>query len=621
MSWKFLAGPAVAVLLAVFGTKSCEAQLTPPLGSSGEPPAAEEKPAPDPHLKEILASPRSAMENFLERMDEDDRAAAAEFLDLSELSGEARAAKGPTYAYQLKQTLDRMARIDLEAFPDDPDYEGDFSVGSTLEDDLSGGDLRDAKAIVLSRGADGLWRFSPQTVALLDEGLYDRWQRRKVVEGLATAAAGPPPIELWLKYRFPPRLHQTTFLLPDYQWICLTVLIFLGFLADLVVRFLLHHFCRAWFRFIRPAEQSKQTRKTWRPVGLLAQALVWYGGTKIIGLPAWALAILLAGLKLFAVVAAVWTAFLLIDLLARYLAEHAARTGTKFDDLLVPLVSKSLKALAAVMGVLSAAEAFDLPITGLLASLGLVGAALALASKDAVSNFFGSVTVLLDRPFEAGDWVITNDIEGSVETVGFRSTRIRTFYNSQITVPNSLLTTAIVDNMGRRRYRRIKTMISLQYNTRPEQIEAFCEGVRELIRRHPYTRKDYYHVYLNQFSDSSIDVLLYCFVETPDWAVELRERHRLFVDIMKLAAGLGVQFAFPTRTVHLFSEEAGKAEMPLDLSEAEKAGQRQAAFVTGPPPADDQRPGEVEYRGPTAVETDEPPEAPEEAPEEGPADS
>jgi MscS family membrane protein len=586
---------------------SSDAPLAPSLGlPNGAEPA--EKAAPDPELVEMLASPRAVMSSFLDLMDAGDRSAAAECLDLSDLNRETRAAKGPTCAYELKATLDRMARINLRSFPDNPDHDGDFVVGSTLRNELEGDDLRDANRIVLSRGPDGLWRFNEETVTVIEAGLYDRWRNRDVVHGLTTGEDSQP-VELWLKYRFPPRLHRTTFLLPNYQWICLVVLIFLGFLADLVVRSVMHYLCRAWFRFIKSPEQFQQERKVWRPVGLLAQALVWYGGTKMIGLPSWALAILLAGLKLFAVIAAVWTAFLVIDLVSRYVAARAAQTGTKFDDLLVPLVSKSLKAIVVVMGVLTGAEAFDLPIAGLLTSLGLVGAALALASKDAVSNFFGSVTVLLDRPFEAGDWVITNDVEGSVESVGFRSTRIRTFYNSQITVPNSLLTTAIVDNMGRRRYRRIKAMLALQYDTRPEQIDAFCEGVRELIRRHPYTRKDYYHVYLNQFNDSSIDVLLYCFVETPDWAVELRERHRLFVDIMKLADRLGVQFAFPTRTLHLFNEEPPRDGLPLDLSEAEPAGRLLAASVAGPLLTGDRRPGPVGFPGPTPVESDEPDDA------------
>ena len=405
-------------------------------------------------------------------------------------------------------------------------------------------------------------------------------------------------IAAWIAEQFPESLRTDVhFLLPDYQWICIAILIFLGYLTDLVTRQTLAAATRAWFKARRAEPENGQFR-LWRPVGLLAQAVVWYCGTELIGLPEFASTVLLVGLKFFAVVAAVWTAFHLIDLLTRVLTKKVALTDTKFDDLLIPLVSKSLKVLVVCMGVLQCAQAFNLPIAGLLGGLGIGGMALALASQDAVSNLFGSITVLVDRPFEVGDWVVTENVEGTVETVGFRSTRIRTFYNSLITLPNSRLTKATVDNMGKRRYRRIKTVLGIQYNTSTEQVEAFCEGVRELIRRHPYTRKDYYHVYLNEFSASSLDVMLYCFVECPDWSIELRERHRLFLDILKVAERLGICFAFPTRTLHMYQEQATKPFDPSTMPNPLHVGRSAAAHVAGPLLSTNERPKQVEFPGP-----------------------
>ena len=166
----------------------------------------------------------------------------------------------------------------------------------------------------------------------------------------------------------------------------------------------------------------------------------------------------------------------------------------------------------------------------MIAGLGLGGLAFALASKDMVQNLFGSVTILLDRTFAVGDWIIVDGKEGSVESIGFRSTRIRTFYNSMLTVPNSTFITASVDNMGERRYRRLSTKLGLAYETPPDKIEAFCEGVRELVRQHPYMRKDYFHVYFNGYADSALEILVYVFWETPEWSTELRERHRFLLD-------------------------------------------------------------------------------------------
>ncbi len=556
--------------------------------------------AQSPAVDAALASPRAVVQGFLETINGGDATQAATYLDLSHLPKPVASAKGADYATQLKGVLDRIWRIDLNTIPDNPDTSSPFRLGEALgkQAELTNDRMDDAARIQLVRAADGNWRFARDTVDAVDE-LWSRWAKHARVEGLLHPEA-QRTFSLWLRDQFPHSLRKTHFLLPDYQWLSLLGLIFLGFVVDMLVRRVLYQFTKIWFRYLRGNGEIEFDTKLYRPVGLLAQALVWYVGTTLIGLPSMALAVLLIGLKFFTLVAGIWTAFAMINLLTVYLMKRADATATKFDDLLIPLVSKSLKVFVVCIGVLSGADAFGLPLTGLIGGTAIGGLALAMASKDAVSNLFGSVTVLVDRPFEVGDWIIMQDAEGSVETVGFRSTRIRTFYNSLITVPNSLLTTAVVDNMGRRRYRRIKTTLGLQYDTTPEQIDAFCEGVRELIRRHPYTRKDYYHVYLNQFSGSSLDVLLYCFLECPDWSVELRERHRLFVDIIRLAKSLGCQFAFPTRTLHMFQEQA--ADQPVEIGDTKLSGRREAAQIAGPLQTPDRRPGTVEFHGPVDVE-------------------
>jgi MscS family membrane protein len=582
--------------LSVLGNDRLSAEET---ATTSEAVAAETgKPELDRALLEKLASPRATLMTFMGAYQNgSDRRDALECLDLSHLPDDVRKAAGSTYALKLKGLLDRMWYVQYEDVSDDPDAD-DLRLNEYAIE-LEGADRDDAARIVIARDPAGLWRFTSDTVRAIDQ-LWIRWQQRPVLAGVTAA---PPAIftPLWLEQLFPPDLRQTRFLLADYQWICLLALVLVGFAVDIIVRFVLGRLTAAWMTFFRNGEKLAAERRLWKPVGLLAQACVWYFGTKLIGLPAFALTILLVALKLFTVVAAAWTAFRLIDLLTSYLARKAEKSVTKFDDLLVQMISKSLKVFVVCVGLLTAAQAFSLPIAGLVGGLGIGGMALALASKDAVSNLFGSFTVLVDRPFEVGDWIIASDTEGTVENVGFRSTRIRTFYNSLVTLPNSLLTAAVVDNMGARRYRRVKTTLGLQYDTTPEQMDAFCEGVRELIRRHPYTRKDYYHVYFNGFGASSLDVLLYCFIECPDWSVELREKHRLFNDILRLGQRLGVQFAFPTRTLHLYQEDHAHDPVPPELASPGKVGRREAATIAGPLLRDNQRPGPVVYPGPSEV--------------------
>ena len=250
---------------------------------------------------------------------------------------------------------------------------------------------------------------------------------------------------------------------------------------------------------------------------------------------------------------AIWFFYRLVDVIAVYLAKLTEHTDTKLDDQLIPIIRKTLKTFVVLLGVIFTLQNLDIDVTSFITGLGIGGLAFALAAKDTLSNLFGSIMILIDRPFQIGDWVVIGNQEGTVEEVGLRSTRIRTFYKSQITIPNGTLATTNIDNMGRRDYRRIKTYISIQYDTPPDKIEAFIEGIRQIILANEFTWKDYFHIYLNQFNASSLDVLFYAFVETDDWGIELRERGRLFLEIIRLAEKLGVEFAFPTQTLHVDS--------------------------------------------------------------------
>ena len=562
--------------------------FTPALMGQTEP-SAEKESAPDlssirPDLLTKLATPWSTLATFRRALsDVDHLDDAAPCLDLSKFDATTAAAKQGKWMFCLGEILSRLPFIWVPNVPDDPEPEVPMSLASMLRDQdgrlgeqFTSSELADLKKIVIARCPDGLWRFSGGTLAELDD-IWTRWETKTELSG--TASVLGKPISERLKNLFPIFLHQKRFLLQHYQWICLLALIIVGFATDIFVRFLLRQFTAAWTRLQGTDEDQQVERRLWKPIGLLSQALVWYEGTKAIGLPASALVVLLTGLKLFTLIASVWTGFLLVDLLSRRWLQRAATTESKFDDLLVPLISKSLKVFTFCVGIFAFAETFGVPITGLLGGLGLGGAALAFASKDTVANVFGSLTVLIDRPFEIGDSIVSSNVEGTVEKVGFRSTRVRTFYNSLMTVPNSTFTTAIVDNMGRREFRRIKVNLGLEYGTTPDQIEAFCEGIRELLRRNPYTRKDNFQVYFNQFSDSSLDVLLYFFLKCSEWSEELQQRHQLFLDITRLAERLGVSFAFPTRTLHVLNEEATDSK-PADLGDPLEAGRKLAADIS-----------------------------------------
>jgi MscS family membrane protein len=263
------------------------------------------------------------------------------------------------------------------------------------------------------------------------------------------------------------------------------------------------------------------------------------------------------------VLSLVWAVYRLVDVLAETMAAKAAVTESKLDDQLVPLVRKSLKVLTVIAGLLFLLENLNVDVTSLLAGLGIGGVAVALAAKDTVANFFGSIMIFIDRPFQIGDWVVVSGVEGIVEEVGFRSTRIRTFYNSLVTVPNAKFMEANIDNYGARQYRRSYFTLNVTYDTTVDQMQSFVEGIRAIIQNNPYTRKDYYEVHMSGFGAHSLDVMVYFFFKVKSWTEELRERHHVLLEIMRLAADLGIVFAFPTQTLQVDSLAAPGAERQL----------------------------------------------------------
>ncbi|MEM9546519.1 MAG: mechanosensitive ion channel family protein [Bacteroidota bacterium] len=235
----------------------------------------------------------------------------------------------------------------------------------------------------------------------------------------------------------------------------------------------------------------------------------------------------------------------------QFFGKAAQKTDNTLDDQLLPVIEKLVVIIIWAFGIIYILDYLEVNVTALLAGISIGGLALALAAQDTVKNFFGSIMIFLDRPFQIGDWIHFKGVDGTVEEVGIRSTRIRTFSNSLTYVPNALLADTVVDNMGLRVYRRFKTDIGITYDTKPDIIEKFVKGIREIIRMHPTTRKDYFEVHLNSFGASSINILIYMFFEAPSWTDELRGKHEILYAIIKLADRIGVRFAYPTQTLHI----------------------------------------------------------------------
>lgn len=170
-------------------------------------------------------------------------------------------------------------------------------------------------------------------------------------------------------------------------------------------------------------------------------------------------------------------------------------------------------------------------------------------------------------------------IDGTVEKVGIRATRVRTFANSLVYIPNGQLTNSTVNNYGLRVYRRFKTTLSITYDTPPVLIEKFVEGMRDIVLHHPDTRKDYFEIHLNDFGSSSLNILFYIFFSVSSWSEELRGRHEVMLAVIQLAEELGVRFAFPTSTLRVEELPGQKSLSPVYRRDPDQLDQQIRQFM------------------------------------------
>lgn len=243
--------------------------------------------------------------------------------------------------------------------------------------------------------------------------------------------------------------------------------------------------------------------------------------------------------------------FRVIDIIGYFIMQEAKKTESALDDQIAPLLVKSLRVLVITMSTLFILNNFGYSVTTLLTGLGIGGLAFALAAQDTISNVFGSFTILSDKPFKLGDWISVGDIEGTVEEVGFRSTRIRRFDQALVTLPNSQLIKIGVVNYSEMKKRRIKFNLGVTYSTSALRMTEVVEGIKNIIKEDSKFDHSFYMVRFTEFGDYSLNIFIYCFTRTTAWDEFLAVREEFNLKIMQLLEEMGVDIAFPSQTIYL----------------------------------------------------------------------
>jgi MscS family membrane protein len=344
---------------------------------------------------------------------------------------------------------------------------------------------------------------------------------------------------------------QTTWLMQNWKWLGLGFTLVFGLILKKISK---HLFLK--IKKIISTRQLPSSVKFFllqqdlhKPLSWFAVCALWFLGLNALGLHPFLHQLFWNLTKLMLALNFVVLAYQVAQALGNFFSEFVKKTENTLDDQLAPFINKTLKIAVVALGVLLILQNFGVNVFSILAGLGIGGLALALAAQDTAANLLGSITIILDRPFQVGDLIRVNDTEGTVEEVGFRSTRIRTAQNSLVSIPNSTMAKEKIDNLGARTARRIRHVLGLSYDTPTSKIHDFMDAVRYLIKQNPEVVKEDTAVSLLNLGDFSLQILVVFHVKVTDAFHEQNLQQKILLEILDHARSMGVEFAYPTQTI------------------------------------------------------------------------
>ncbi|MDA3947375.1 MAG: mechanosensitive ion channel family protein [Helicobacteraceae bacterium] len=231
----------------------------------------------------------------------------------------------------------------------------------------------------------------------------------------------------------------------------------------------------------------------------------------------------------------------------------ATRFKTGNGITLAKLLLTILKVIILIIAGMDILSIWGVNITGFVASLGLIGMAFALAAKDTASNFFGSMVIFTDQPFKVDDWIKTPEVEGIIEHIGIRSTKVRTFARALVSVPNGNLADTAILNWSEINKRRIKMTLGLTYSTTSAQMRQILEDIRTLLNSDEEIHQETIYVHFTEFQDSALGIFCYFFTKTTNWGEYMQVRERINLELMSIVEKNGASFAFPSQSLYVES--------------------------------------------------------------------
>ncbi|MBW2722224.1 MAG: mechanosensitive ion channel family protein [Deltaproteobacteria bacterium] len=493
-------------------------------------------------------SPRGTVKGYLAACREGDYEKAANYLDLRRIPGD-----GPTLARQLQIILSRTLWVDVDVLSQE--HAGRSNDGlPPYRDRLGTINKKAGKVDILLQSVpreDGvtIWKIAGVTVAQVPD-LYNEF--------------GYGGLEHFL----PKIFFELQFLdIALWQWIGLLVLVLLAavvswFLTVFVVRLL-----GTVVAFTKTTIDDKMRVEAAGPIRLAIAVLLFRTGLVPLGLGVKATEFISSLLSALFIVAVTWLLLRVTNVLSSVVEERLVGRGEVGAMGLVPPGRKFVKAIVVIFAFVAILSNFGFNVAALLAGLGVGGIAVALAAQRTIENLFGGIVLYTDQPVRVGDFCRFGDKLGTIEEIGIRSTRIRTLDHTVITVPNAKFSNMELDNITARERIRLLAVVTVRYETTPDQLRYILVEIRKLLYSHERVISDTPRVRFINFGAYSLDIEVVTYINTTDWAEFLGIREDIFLRIMDIIKASGTGFAFPSQTLYMGKDDGLKAERVQEISE------------------------------------------------------
>jgi MscS family membrane protein len=489
-----------------------------------------------------LDSARDAMSTFLTCMRRGDYEQAATCLDLSGFRPGTQDEVGPVLAWKLKYVIDRIGRVYIQEVPDTSDgpryvfYRGELG------------------RIVIARQTDGprkgSWLFTPETVALI-EPMTRSVFHQAVAAGAQDALPRPDfwhTPALWLRVHVPAGLRPLWWRLQLYQWLGLAAAVIA---SALVARLLLSQVYRLVTLILRKSGSVLSQHfvaARLRPLTWVAAWWLLFQALTLLDLPV-RVVDRIEPFKTFGMAGLIaWLGLHIVDLAtAIYMNSELLRPHRSLSDMIVPVSMRTLKGIillaVAVYVIYQIGEGEYL--SRFLTGLGVAGLAASLAAQDALKSFFSTLLLIGERSFKIGDKINVGNLEGTVELVGFRATRLRTADGSLLTVPNSTIASAAIDNLSIKTFSRCKATLLVSYDATPERILALRDRVRDWLSKQPQVRKDTLEVSVNRLTEKGVEVTLDLYLSDVGGSSEKALKEEINCEVLRLCEDIAAGKSVP----------------------------------------------------------------------------